>query len=65
MARRMPVLRHHDVGEAFCDPIDYGNDLLAVFNGQAAAGQETVLDIDHKKGGSVIDFDGSCRPSLP
>src|SRR5258705_13906021 len=49
MARRMPVLRHHDIGEALCDPVDHRDDLLAVFNGQAAAGQETVLDIDHQQ----------------
>jgi len=61
----MPVLRHHDIGEALCDPVDHRDDLLAVLNGEAAAGQETVLDIDHQKSGSVIDLDRSCRPGLP
>jgi hypothetical protein len=46
----MPVLRHHDIGKAFRDAIDHGNDLHAVFNGQAAASQETILNINDQKG---------------
>ena len=41
-----------------------GNDLLAVLHGEAAAGQEAVLDIDHQKRRCVIGLDRSRRPKL-
>ena len=64
MAGGMPVLRHHDVGEALGDTIDHGNDLLAVLNGEAAAGQETILDIDDQKRLCLIGLDRGRRPNL-
>ena len=57
----VPVLRHHHIGKALGDAVDHGNDLLAVFHGEAAAGQETILDIDHQKRRGVIGLDRSCR----
>ena len=52
MAGGVPILRQHDVGETLGDAVDDGNDLLAVFDGEAAAGQEAVLDIDDQQRGS-------------
>src|SRR5215216_1987177 len=57
MARGVPVLRHHHIGKAFGNAVDDGNDLLAVFDREAAAGQETVLHVDDEQCGSVIWLD--------
>ena len=47
--RRVPILRHHDVLEVLGDAVDDRNDLIAVFDRKAAAGQETVLHVDHNE----------------
>jgi hypothetical protein len=62
MACGVPVLRHHHIGKTLGDLVDHGNDLLAVLYGEAAAGQETVLDIDHQKRRRVVRLDRCCRP---
>ena len=63
-AGRMPVLRHHDIRKALGDAIDNRNDLIAVLHRQAAAGQKTVLDVDHQQDRCIIDLDRSGCPRL-
>jgi hypothetical protein len=58
----MPILRHHDIGKTLGDAVDHGNDLFAVLYGKAAAGQETVLDIDHQQRRCIVGLDRSGRP---
>jgi hypothetical protein len=47
--RRVPILRHHDVLEVLGDAVDDRNDLIAVFDRKAAAGQEAILHVDHNE----------------
>jgi hypothetical protein len=61
MARGVPVLRHHHIGKALGDAVDDGNDLLAVFDREAAARKETVLHVDDEQRGSLIRLD-RCGP---
>ena len=64
MANGVPVLRHHDIGEAFGDAIDHRNDLLAILHGEAATRQEAVLNVDHEQGRRLIGLDRARRPKL-
>jgi hypothetical protein len=63
VAGGVPVLRHHHIGKTLGDAIDDGNDLIAVFDGETAAGQEAVLDIDDDERRSLVGLDRS-RPKL-
>jgi hypothetical protein len=47
MLGRVPVLREDDVLEGLGDPVDQRDDLVALVDGQAAAGREAVLHVDH------------------
>lgn len=47
MAGRVPILSSHGQGEAREQPVDYRNDRIPVFNGQASARAEVVLHINH------------------
>ena len=64
MAGGVPVLRHHHIGKALGDAVDDGNDLLAVFHGEAAAGQETILHVDHQQRRRVIELDRAAAQSV-
>ncbi len=57
MARRVPILRQHDIGETFGQAIDERNDLLALGDRQAAAGQKAILHIDHDQDAALVDLD--------
>ena len=46
MAARVPVLGQDDMREFRRQPVDGGNDLVALRHGQRAAGTEIVLNID-------------------
>jgi len=54
MAARVPVLRHDDVSEFDGQPVDRGNDLVALRHGECAAGTEIVLNIDDDEDIAVI-----------
>jgi len=45
----VPVLRQHDIGKTPGDAVDDGNDLFAVLHRKAAAGQKTILHVDHQE----------------
>lgn len=45
----MPVLSKDDVLEALAELVDEGDDLVAVFDCECAAGAEVVLDVDDEK----------------
>ena len=51
MSRRVPVLRQQDVVEARRDAVDDRDDLVAALDGERAAGQKVVLDVDDEKDG--------------
>jgi len=55
MPRRVPVLRHHHMGEALRQRVDDRHDLVAAGNRQLAAGTEIVLDVDDDQSGPRID----------
>ena len=57
MVRRVPVLRHHHVGEALGDAVDHRDHLVAVFDRQTAARQEAVLHVHHDQGARCVGFD--------
>jgi hypothetical protein len=65
MVRRMPILRHHHIGEGSGDPVDHRDDLVAVLYRQPAARQEAVLHVDHNEGGRSVRFDLVSRHCLP
>ena len=46
MARRMPVLRQHDMVVAGDQAVDRGNDLVAARHRKRAARAEVVLHVD-------------------
>jgi hypothetical protein len=56
MAARMPVLRQDDMSEFGSQPIDRGNDLVAMRHCERAAGTEIVLDIDDNEDVPVVAF---------
>ena len=49
MARRVPVLRQHDMAEAFRNAIDHRHDPVAFRHGQRAARTEIVLHVDDQQ----------------
>ncbi len=46
----VPVLGEDDVFEALGEAVDEGDDLVALGNGERAAGAEVVLDVDDEEG---------------
>ena len=54
----MPVLGKDDVVEFFGEGVDEGDDGVAVFDSQRAAGHEVVLDVDDEKGVGGLEGDG-------
>jgi hypothetical protein len=56
----MPVLRHHHIVKSFGNAVDYWNDLIAVFDDQAAAWQEAVLHINNDQRARCVGFDLSA-----
>ena len=65
MARRVPVLRHHDVGKALGEPVDDRHDLIAVLHREAAARQEAILHVDDEQCRRIVDLDRGRRPERP
>jgi hypothetical protein len=61
----VPVLGHHDVGKALGELVDDRDDLIALFHGKAAAGQETILYVDDEQGRCIVDLDRGGRPERP
>jgi hypothetical protein len=49
VASRVPVLGEEDVGEAAAEAVDEGDDLVAVLDGEMAAGTEVVLQVDDEE----------------
>jgi hypothetical protein len=58
VARGVPVLGEDDVVEAGSERVDTGNDLVAVGNGQRAAGHEVNLHVDDQEGVGVAKGEG-------
>jgi hypothetical protein len=65
VARGVPVLRQHYIREPLGKAVDHRNNLITILHGKAAAGQETVLNIDDEKRRSIIDLDRSRCPQGP
>jgi hypothetical protein len=49
MTRGMPILGQDNVIESGCEPVDHGNDGIAVSHGKRAAGAEIVLYVDDQQ----------------
>jgi hypothetical protein len=50
VAGGVPILGHHHVLELLGEPIDHRDHGVALLHGQAPAGEEAVLDVDHEEG---------------
>ena len=58
MRGRVPVLREDDVLELWRNPVNHGNDRIAVCNGQCPSGAEVVLYVDHDENVLLGDLHG-------
>src|SRR6266436_8169470 len=54
MSRRVPVLGQDHMGEGSRQPVDRGDDRIAIGHGERTAGAEIVLDIDDQQNVSII-----------
>ena len=53
MPARVPILGQDHMGELARQPVDHGNDLIALWNCERSAGTEVVLRIDDQQDLSV------------
>jgi hypothetical protein len=61
VARRMPVLGEHHMGEFRGEPADRRDDLVAMRHRQASAGAEIVLHVHHHEHVGRADRDLACH----
>jgi len=51
----MPVLRHHDIGKALCDPVDHREDRSAVLTARRRrAGKQFWKSIQQREQSSIL-----------
>src|SRR6516162_512341 len=60
VSARMPVLGQDDMREFAGQPVDHGNDLVALRNGKRAARTEIILHVDDNQYISIAPF--HCPP---